>query len=198
MNLVLRFALVVAATVVGAWAMFSRTDPLAAAPAGAISASAPDAPTPGATAKSDATSTPGATPKRLATVERLRERSLARWDLLHQQKWIDAYEMLTSEQRRAVPLGKYLSMTQHHTYDNPAIERVLRVDATDGYLVARAVWTPTHPELAKVKLEPGQSLTSEISMVESWRWEGDDWFYVQAQRADEFQREHPDIELEPK
>lgn len=182
MNLVLRFGLVVAATVVGAWAMFSRSDTVAAAPA------APAANTTAATKL--------APPAKVeATAARVRERSLARWGLVERHDWVSAFEMLTGEQRRAVPLAQYLTMTEHHNYANGSVDRVLHTDATDAYLVARAVWTPSHPGLEKVKLEPGQSLTSELTMIESWRWEVDDWYYVRAQREDEFQAEHPEIEL---
>lgn len=178
MNLVLRFGLVVAATVVGAWAMFSRSDTVAAAPASNTTVATKVAP-----------------PAKEATAARVRERSLARWQLVERHDWVSAFDMLTTEQRRAVPLAQYLTMTEHHSYANGTVERVLHSDATDAYLVARAVWTPSHPGLEKVKLEPGQSLTSELTMIESWRWEGDDWYYVRAQREDEFQKEHPEIEL---
>lgn len=176
MNLAVRFVLVASATVVGAWALFSCSDSNAAQPAaGAPQAAAPAKPAP--------------------TEARVRERSLARWDLVSRGQWLDAYELLTPEQRRAVPLGQYLGQTEHHHYANPAIVNVISVGPVDAYLTTRAVWTPSHPELKKAHLEPGQSLTAELTMIESWRWEGDDWYYVRAQREDEFQKEHPEIQL---
>lgn len=174
MNLAVRFVLVSSATVVGAWAMFSCSDSNAA-PAANVSAAAPAKPEP--------------------TEARVRERSLARWDLVCRGEWIDAYELLTFEQRRAVTLAQYLGQTEHHHYANPSIERVLAVGPTDAYLVARVVWTPSHPQLLKAELPAGKSHTEELTMVESWRWDGDDWYYVRAQREDEFQKDHPEISL---
>lgn len=143
---------------------------------------------------------PGSRPEAAVTVkssrpdaESLRARSLARWEAICRRDWIAAYDFQTQEQKQ-LPLAKYLQGKDHHEYANPTVEEVIEVDAGNGYLWVRVLWTPKHPELKRVKLEPGQSLTEEIRMIESWRWEGDEWGYVRAQRDDEFFRDHPHLE----
>ncbi|MBK7876418.1 MAG: hypothetical protein IPJ77_11795 [Planctomycetes bacterium] len=92
-----------------------------------------------------------------------------------------------------MPLAQFLQGKQHHVYANPAIEKVLHVGRTDGFLQVRVVWTPTHPDLQRVQLQPGETLTEELRMVESWRFDGEDWCYVRAQRPEEFLEEHPEL-----
>lgn len=142
-------------------------------------------------AASTAVSAPKAAPR--PDADSLRARSLARWESICRKDWIAAYDFQTQEQK-ALPLVKYLQGKDHHEYANPAIEDVIAIDGDNGYLWARVVWTPVHPEVKRVKLEPGQTLTEEIRMVESWRWDGTDWGYVRAQRGDEFFKEFPQFE----
>lgn len=127
------------------------------------------------------------------TQARLEERSMARWTAVARGDWISAYDFQTTEQK-LVPLAQYLQGKDHHVYANPAIERVLQVGRTEAFLLVRVVWTPKHPDLQRVQLQPGESLTEEIRMVESWRWDGEDWCYVRAERTEEFFQEHPGLE----
>lgn len=172
MNVFWSVSLVAAAAVVGTWAYMSGpVEAKSSSSAPNVSAPAPRAP----------------------NAVRLKERSLDRWNAIQRSDWISAYDFLTGEQKRAVTLAQFLVGKQNHTYANSAVEKVIASTAHDGYLVVRTVWTPIHPELKKVKLEPGQSLTEEIHMVEAWRWEVDDWYYVRAEREDEFYQAHPDL-----
>lgn len=175
MNLATSLALILAAGALGAWALSTTSEGnrsvQAAEPANAIEASRSTEP----------------------TAANLEERSRARWAAVCRGDWIAAYEFQTSEQK-LVPLANYLQGKGHHVYANPAVERVIEVGKSEGYVLVRVVWTPTHPELQRVKLEPGQTLTEELRMIETWRWEGQDWGYVRAQRPDEFEHDHPKLE----
>ena len=88
-------------------------------------------------------------------------------------------------------IAQFLSGKNFHHYDNPAVERLVGLEDTHGYIAVRALWTPDHPELKRVKLEPGQSLSEELHMVETWRWAGDDWYFVEAHSETEFFAAHP-------
>lgn len=174
MNLATSLALLLAAGALGAWALTTTSD-------GNRTVQAAASVTPVA---AERTSGP--------TAASLEERSRARWAAVCRGDWIAAYEFQTAEQK-LMPLARYLQGKDHHVYANPAVERVIEVGKSDGYLVVRVVWTPIHPELQRAKLEPGQSLTEELRMIETWRWEGEEWGYVRAQRPDDFDRDHPEL-----
>jgi hypothetical protein len=37
-------------------------------------------------------------------------------------------------------------------------------------------------------------LTQELTMLETWRWCGDDWYFVQADRPEEFEEHHSELQ----
>lgn len=140
-------------------------------------------PTPTSTAVGQAAPTP----------ERLIERSTARWKRVAKAEWIEAYEFITPEQKQAISLNQYIQGKSVHEYGNPRVGQVLKLEKDLGYLRVSALWTPHHPALDKVKLEPGQTLTEDLDMIESWRFVGGDWFYLRAQNEEEFYEQHPDL-----
>ncbi|MFO1010159.1 MAG: hypothetical protein U1F29_08870 [Planctomycetota bacterium] len=134
-----------------------------------------------------------APPKPEPTQERLLARANERWQKVIQADWIQAYDYLSPDQKRQVPIGQYLQNKQNHRYENPRLGEVLRCDGKDAFLKVTVLWTPQHPKVREVKLEPGQTLTQEVEMYESWRWAEGDWTYVRAQRPDEFFQEHSEL-----
>ncbi|MFO1010161.1 MAG: hypothetical protein U1F29_08880 [Planctomycetota bacterium] len=151
----------------------------------------PDSNTPVHAAES-ASSVAGASKRIEPTREGVEARSRARWEAVCRGDWIAAYDFQTAEQKH-VPLAQFLQGKDHHVYANPAIERVISVGRTDAYLLVRVVWTPTHPELQRVRLQPGETLTEEIRLVETWRWEGSEWGFVRGERVEEFYAAHPEL-----
>ncbi len=127
------------------------------------------------------------------TEARLIERSKARWATVSKSDWIAAYDFLTPEQKQQVPLSQFLPGKDLHEYANPQIHKVLKIDGEKGYVQASAVWTPHHPQLDSVKLEPGQTLTQELKMVETWVWVDGDWMYFSAEGDTEFLGKNPDL-----
>jgi hypothetical protein len=127
------------------------------------------------------------------TAERLTERADARWKLIAKQEWIEGYEYLAPEIRQAMSLSQYIQGKSVHEYANPKVEEIVKLEKDLGYARITALWTPHHPALAKVKLEPGQTLTTEIEMIETWRFVGGDWYYLKAQKPDEFFERHPEL-----
>jgi len=142
---------------------------------------------------------PVAAPK-TPTDEGLLARARARWGLIDTEDWIGAYNFITPEVRKANPIGKYLQGKENHRYDNPVVESILSKDESKGqaYVRSRVVWTPQHPQIKTLKLEPGQSLTEEVPIVETWKWHKDDWYFVEQEGADKFFEEHPQLLRDPK
>lgn len=132
------------------------------------------------------------------TAERLLERSKSRWDVIVRKDWIAAYDYLSPEQRKDLSLQDFLRDKSNHLYANPRMETVLKLDGENGYLRGSVLWTPQHPQLTKAVVPPGQTLTQELQMVETWRWADGDWQYVSADRDYEFLEKHPDLLKDPK
>ena len=140
------------------------------------------------------TGAPGArAAQREPTAERAKERSLARWAAVEKADWVAAFEFMTPDAKRDRPLGSYLQATQHHRYERMRVIEVLGLRGDTAYVRAGGLWTPQHPDMARVKLEPGQTLTQDIELVETWRWIGGDWYYQRPDRPEEFYEKHPDL-----
>lgn len=116
-----------------------------------------------------------------------------RWASVSKADWIAAYDYLTPEQKQVLPLAQYLPNKANHEYSNPTVGVVVKIDGEQGYVRATALWTPHHPQLSQVKLEPGQSLTQELKMIETWRWIDGDWLYVTAEGDTDFLEKHPEL-----
>lgn len=127
------------------------------------------------------------------TNERLQERAAARWENITRADWIAAYEYLSPDQKKVTPIGTYLQNKSHHKYENPKVQSVLQNDGKNAILRMTCLWTPVHELIKTVKLEPGQTLTQDVEMYETWRWADGDWTYVRAQRPEDFFHEHPEL-----
>ncbi len=127
------------------------------------------------------------------TQERVLARMTDRWQKVVKADWIQAYDFLSPEQKRQMPISQYLQNKQNHRYENARVGEVLLCDGKDAFVKVTVLWTPQHPRVKEVKLEPGQTLTQEVEMYESWRWAEGDWTYVRAQRPDEFFQDHPEM-----
>lgn len=127
------------------------------------------------------------------TAERVKTRSQDHWAKMAKGDWVAVHDMLAPEVRSTQPLAKYLAQVQFHKYDNPVVLEVIAIEKDAAYVRCSALWTPTHPEVSRVKLEPGQTLTQEINVVESWRWAEGDWTYVKMERDNEFFEAHADL-----
>ena len=139
----------------------------------------------------DASQTAQVRAKPEPTEARLIERSTLRWASVSKGDWIAAYDFVTPEQKQQVPLAQFLPGKDLHEYANPQVKKVLRIEGERGYVEASAVWTPHHPQLQQVKLEPGQTLTQELKMIETWVWVDGDWMYFSAEGDTEFLEKHP-------
>lgn len=133
--------------------------------------------------------------KREPTEARLLERARARWDAMAKAEWIQVYDFCAPELRKSVPLANFLSGKEKHKYENPVVDGLLKLDPVKQQALVRShvLWTPQHAELKRVKLEPGQTLTQEVPMVESWRWDKDDWVFVEQEGTDKFFEKHPEL-----
>lgn len=136
---------------------------------------------------------PAPRPKNQPTAERLAQRAKERWEKIAKADWIEAYDFLTAEQKQAMPLAQYLSGKQNFEYANPVVKEVLKVEGDHGYVRVSTRWTPHHPQFKKVKLEPGQTLTQEIELIETWNFSDGDWLYLRPQREEEFFAEHSEL-----
>lgn len=131
--------------------------------------------------------------QRQPTPAQLIERANVRWQRIVKAEWIEAFDFLTPEQKQTTSLTQYLQGKQNHQYEHARVQDVIHADGQNAYLRVTTLWTPHHPQLSTVKLEPGQTLTQEVTMVESWRWVDNDWMYVRAQREEEFFQEHAEL-----
>jgi hypothetical protein len=135
----------------------------------------------------------GTADKAAATPARLVDRSNDRWKRIAKKEWIEAYDFLTPEQKQGMSVSQYVQGKTNHEYANPRVGEVIKLEKDQGYVRVSALWTPHHPQLAKVKLEPGQTLTEDIDMIETWRFVGGDWYYVRAQNEEDFFQHHANL-----
>ena len=127
------------------------------------------------------------------TAERAALRSKERWEKGCKADWVPVYDYLAPEVKREMTLARFLGNMQLHRYDNMKVEEVVAVQKDKAYVRVAGLWTPQGPDGARVKLEPGQTLTQELKMIETWRWVDGDWSYVRPQRDTDFFAEHPDL-----
>jgi len=129
------------------------------------------------------------------TDEGLLARARTRWAAIDKEDWIEAYNFISPDVRKVNPISKYLQGKENHRYDNPVVESVFSKDEAKGvaYVRSRVLWTPQHPQLKTLKLDPGQTLTEEVPIVESWKWIQNDWYFVEQEGADKFFEAHPEL-----
>jgi hypothetical protein len=141
---------------------------------------------------------PVAPPVIQATPERALARCQARWAFGVQGKWVEAYDFHAPEVKKDMPLARYLGGMQVHRYENMRATEVLAVQGDKAFVRVSGLWTPIAPEVQRVKLDPGQTLTQEITMIETWRFVDGDWCYVVPERDTEFFEKHPELLKQPK
>src|SRR5262245_6136635 len=124
-----------------------------------------------------APTTPAAKPvaKREPTQAGALERSRAYWSHAMKPDWIAAYDFLAPELQAQQPLAQYLQGKQYHEYKNMRVVEVVAQKDDQVFIRVGGLWTPTHPETKRVKLEPGQTLTQDVELIELWRWIDQEW-----------------------
>jgi hypothetical protein len=127
------------------------------------------------------------------TVERALSRSQERWNHGVKNEWVAAYDYFAPEAKKEVPLANYLSGMQVHRYENMRSTDVLAIQGDKAYVRVTGLWTAVGPQVQRVKLEPGQTLTQEIVMIETWRFVDGDWCFVRPERDTDFFEKHPDL-----
>jgi hypothetical protein len=121
------------------------------------------------------------------------ERSRAYWANAQKGDWIPNYEMLAPELRQRQPIGAWLQGKAHHIYEGMRPVEAITRQGERIFLRVQGRWTPDHPMARQVVLEPGQSLTQEIEIVEVWLWNGAEWQLEMPLGADEFLEKFPDL-----
>jgi hypothetical protein len=139
------------------------------------------------------TTAPAVTAQAAPTAERLAERAAERWKRVAKAEWIEAYDFLTPDMKQKQKLSQFIQGKETHEYTNPRVGEVMKIEKDQGFIRTSALWTPHHPALAKVKLEPGQTFTESIDMIETWRFVGGDWYYVTAHNEEVFFEHHPEM-----
>jgi hypothetical protein len=168
--------------------MLARFLPLVLVVAGCDDAAAPKADAPKPVAASTA---PAASP----TPERLTERVRAMWERKVAADWVEVYDFLSPQARKLTPISRYLQGKEYHTYANPRVHEVLHLDKDKAHVRVSMLWTPTHPQIQQVHLDPGQTLdvTQDVETIETWRWTDGEWYFVEAASVDDFFEEHPEF-----
>lgn len=132
--------------------------------------------------------------KREPTAAAALERARQYWASAEKGDWIATYDYLAPEIQREQPVAGYLQRKQYHIYKNMKVMEVVAQKDDQIFLRTSGLWTPNHPEVKKVKLEPGQTLTQDIEMIEIWRWVGDQWCLMRPLRPEEFLEQFPDLQ----
>jgi hypothetical protein len=136
------------------------------------------------------------------TLERLRERCGERWAAIERKDLVLAYDMLDAEPKRALSLAQFLAQRQSHLYEDPKIVEMVGLDGMIGFVKVSVLWTPKHPELANIK-DPEQieqikkRFPERIEQIETWRFADGDWGWIQAERVEDFFRQHPELLRQP-
>lgn len=131
------------------------------------------------------------------TRERLLLRVRQRLEAVEGRDLVAAHSYCVPAVRREQPLGQYLQRMEMHRYEGCALVEVVAVEDGQAYVRTTALWTPTHPKVREVKLEPGQTLSQRIEILETWRFEEGDWGFVKQERVDEFFAARPDLLKKP-
>lgn len=136
--------------------------------------------------------------KREPTAAAALERARQYWANAEKGDWIATYDFLSPELQREQPVASYLQRKANHIYKNMRVIEVVAQKDDQIFLRVGGLWTPNHPEVKKVKLEPGQTLTQDVEMIEIWRWVGDQWCLLRPLRPEEFLEQFPELQPKPK
>lgn len=124
------------------------------------------------------------------TEERLLQRANERWARIAVKDWVAAYEYLTSEQRATLPLDTFLKGKQYLEYSRPRVAGTVWIDGERAFLRVLVDWMPPRGCTLGVRIEPKPRSSLEVEIIETWRWNDGEWFFVRAQHPDEFLAEH--------
>lgn len=132
--------------------------------------------------------------KREPTPAAALERARQYWAAGEKGDWIATYDMLAPELQRDQPAAAYLQRKANHIYRNMRVTEVVAQKDDKIFLRVLGQWTPNHPKVKEIKLEPGQTLTQDVEMIEIWRWVNDQWCLSRPLRVDEFLEQFPDLQ----
>jgi len=106
---------------------------------------------------------------------------------------IAAYDFYVPEAKREQSLAGFMARMEVHKYEDARVLEVVGLKDNLAYLRVSTLWTPVHEMAKKVKLQPGESLTERISMIETWRFVGGDWCYLKPDDETDFFQQHPEF-----
>ena len=147
----------------------------------------------GAANKAVQTATPVVPPPIAPTEERVVQRATERWAKVTKSDLIAAYDFYVPEAKREQSLASFMGRMEVHKYEDARVLEVVGLKDNLAYLRVSTLWTPVHEMAKKVKLQPGESLTERISMIETWRFVGGDWCYVRPDDETDFFQQHPEL-----
>ena len=127
------------------------------------------------------------------TAERVVQRSTERWSKITKDDLIAAYDYYVPEAKREQSVANFLTRMQVHKYEDARVLEVVGLKDDLAYLRVSTLWTPIIDAAKHVKLEPGESLTQRISMIETWRFVGGDWYFLRPEDESDFFQAHPDL-----
>jgi len=127
------------------------------------------------------------------TAERAQLRAQERWAKGVKGDWVAVYDFHAPEVKRELGLAQFLGNMQMHRYENMKAVEVLAVQSDKAFVRTTGLWTPQGPQVSRAKLEPGQTLTQEITMIETWRFVDGDWCFVRPERDTDFFPAHPEL-----
>ena len=146
-----------------------------------------------AASKVEPTVAPVVAPPVGPTAERAVQRSTERWAKVTKGDLIAAYDFYVPEAKREQSLASFLTRMQVHKYEDARVVEVVGTKDDVAYLRVSTLWTPIIDAAKNVKLQPGESLTQRISMIETWRFVGGDWCYLRPEEEVDFFQAHPDL-----
>jgi hypothetical protein len=132
-----------------------------------------------------------------ATAEPTRERLEAR--VGERLKSVEARDLaavhnyFSPAMKKQRTLGQFAQQMENHKYESCRMVEILATNQDMGYVRTGALWTPTHPQVQRVKLEPGQTLTQDIEIIETWQWVENDWHFVRQESESDFFEANPDL-----
>ncbi len=122
------------------------------------------------------------------------ERSRRFWANAEKSDWIANYDMLCAEIQREQAPSLYLQGKSNHIYEKMRVTEIVARKDDLIFVRVNGLWTPNHPRAREVELEPGQTLTHDVELIEMWRWEGSEWKYVRPLRAEDFLEQFPELQ----
>ncbi|MBL8861545.1 MAG: hypothetical protein JNK02_05990 [Planctomycetes bacterium] len=121
-------------------------------------------------------------------------RSRIYWANAEKKDWIPNYDLLGPELRGQQSPTMFLQGKTNHIYEGMRAQEVVARKDDLIFLRVTGRWTPNLPQIKNVRLEPGQTLTQDIEIIEVWRWMRDAWFLERPLRPDEFLEQFPDLQ----